>query len=301
MQYFSLRAGRHHPLPDAPECGLSRPLLSAGHSSSRRCTTPPACTPEWPVGRSGGASSEMGTRPRARAPPDERSRRSWARLWLVGWFSGTCCRTAVRREPLSYVLVARDGSLLGARIAEDGQWRFPALVPCRRSFAGRSIVFEDKRFVHHPASTGSPSRAPRSNLRAGRVVSGGSTLTMQLARLVARQASSAAVTWPRLARHCWRCASKCRYPSTRSWRCTPVMRLSAATWSASKRPHGATSAAHPCDLSWAEVATLAVLPNNPALVHLAAQSRNGSEPGVTSCCIACTQAGDSPIWICSWR
>ena len=37
------------------------------------------------------------------------------------------------REPLSAVLLARDGALLGARIAADGQWRFPEpeAVPAR--------------------------------------------------------------------------------------------------------------------------------------------------------------------------
>ena len=31
----------------------------------------------------------------------------------------------VFRAPLSYVIEARDGTLLSARIAADGQWRFP--------------------------------------------------------------------------------------------------------------------------------------------------------------------------------
>ena len=47
------------------------------------------------------------------------------------------------------------------------------------------LRFEDKRFYHHlgvdPIAI---VRAFLSNLRAGRVVSGGSTITMQLVRMV---------------------------------------------------------------------------------------------------------------------
>ena len=47
------------------------------------------------------------------------------------------------------------------------------------------IALEDRRFAEHPGvDLRAMARAARDNLRAGRVVSGASTLTMQLARLV---------------------------------------------------------------------------------------------------------------------
>ena len=87
-------------------------------------------------------------------------------------------------SPVSPVLEARDGTLLGARIAADGQWRFPARASVPWKFRRALIVFEDKRFDRHSGLDGlAIARALRLNLGQGRVVSGGSTLTMQLARL----------------------------------------------------------------------------------------------------------------------
>lgn len=91
-------------------------------------------------------------------------------------------------EPLSSVLLARDGSLLGARIATDGQWRFPEATTVPKKFQQALIAYEDKRFWQHPGVDPlAMARAIRLNWRKGRVVSGGSTLTMQLARLATTQ------------------------------------------------------------------------------------------------------------------
>jgi penicillin-binding protein 1C len=91
-------------------------------------------------------------------------------------------------QPLSAVLLARDGSLLGARIANDGQWRFPDLETVPDKFRQALITYEDKRFAHHPGiDLLALARAMRLNWHEGRVVSGGSTLTMQLARLATTQ------------------------------------------------------------------------------------------------------------------
>ena len=48
--------------------------------------------------------------------------------------------------PLSYVAEARDGTLLSARIAADGQWRFPPRAEVPVKFRRALILFEDKRF-----------------------------------------------------------------------------------------------------------------------------------------------------------
>jgi penicillin-binding protein 1C len=170
-------------------------------------------------------------------------------------------------SPESYVLEARDGTLLGARIASDGQWRFPPASRVPEKFRRAIVVFEDKRFESHSGIDGlAIARALRLDLRAGRVVSGGSTLTMQLARL-SRESSErtlgAKLVEALLALRIETAYGKDEILALYAGHAPfggNVVGLEAAAW----RYFGRDPAA----LSWAEAATLAVLPNNPALVHL---------------------------------
>ncbi len=86
----------------------------------------------------------------------------------------------------SVELLDRDGRLLRAYTVADGRWRL-ALPPDRvdPTYIAMLLAYEDKRFHDHAGVD------PRSMLRAvlqaawnGRVISGGSTLTMQVARLL---------------------------------------------------------------------------------------------------------------------
>jgi penicillin-binding protein 1C len=173
------------------------------------------------------------------------------------------------REPLSAVLLARDGSLLGARIAGDGQWRFPEMEQVPERFAQALIHYEDRRFRRHPGIDPlATARAVRSNWRAGRVVSGASTLTMQLARQVVQQGG----------------ARQSRGYFSKGWQALLALRLECSyskdellALYASHAPFGGNvvgleAAARryfgrdPAQLSWAESATLAVLPNAPGLI-----------------------------------
>ena len=87
-------------------------------------------------------------------------------------------------DPDSAVLLARDGTLLGAQIAWDGQWRFPAGGSVPEKFATAITTYEDRRFRYHPGVDPlALARALYVNAREGEVVSGGSTLTMQVARM----------------------------------------------------------------------------------------------------------------------
>ena len=175
--------------------------------------------------------------------------------------------------PESYVLEARDGTLLSARIASDGQWRFPPRSSVPAKFRRALLVFEDKRFERHSGIDGlAIARALRLNLRAGRVVSGGSTLTMQLARL-SRGAEQRSLS-NKLAEAALALRIEASYAKDEILALYAghapfggnVVGLEAAAWRYFGRdPHS---------LSWAEAATLAVLPNNPALVHLA-RNREG--------------------------
>ena len=168
----------------------------------------------------------------------------------------------------SYVLEARDGTLLSARIASDGQWRFPPQAAVPRKFRRALMVFEDKRFEQHSGIDGlAIARALRLNLQAGHVVSGGSTLTMQLARLSRRgderslaNKLSEALLALRIEASFDKDEILALYAGHAPFGGN-VVGLEAAAWRYFGRD--------PDTLSWAEAATLAVLPNNPSLVHLA--------------------------------
>lgn len=86
----------------------------------------------------------------------------------------------------STVIRADDGTILRAFVATDGQWRFH-VTPEEVSpvYLQELLNFEDRAFYHHPGINPlALARALVQNLKAGSVVSGGSTLTMQVAGLI---------------------------------------------------------------------------------------------------------------------
>jgi penicillin-binding protein 1C len=87
-------------------------------------------------------------------------------------------------EPQSTVFLDRDGNLLGAKIAADQQWRFPERNEVPDKFRKAIIAYEDRYFYYHPGfNPVSIARAIFQNIKKGRIVSGGSTLSMQVIRL----------------------------------------------------------------------------------------------------------------------
>lgn len=89
-------------------------------------------------------------------------------------------------EDRSVTVSDRNGRLLRAFTTEEGRWRLPlALADVDPRFIALLKAYEDKRFDRHqgvdPASL---ARAAWQIVRHGRVVSGGSTLSMQAARLL---------------------------------------------------------------------------------------------------------------------
>lgn len=168
--------------------------------------------------------------------------------------------------PYSPVLYDRGGALLGAAVAEDGQWRFPSRGPVNPKFAEALIAYEDRRFRFHPGvDPFAIARAAAQNLRSGKTVSGGSTITMQTIRLM-RGGRKRTLTEKGieafLALRLELGRSKNRilelYAANAPFGGN-VVGLEAASW----RWFGRASD----DLSWAEAAALAVLPNGPGLVH----------------------------------
>lgn len=170
------------------------------------------------------------------------------------------------QDPTSVVVEDRNGNLMGARIAADGQWRFPYNDSVPEKFKIAITTFEDKRFFAHwgvdPVSMG---RAMKQNLTNGRVVSGGSTLTMQVARL-SRGMKSRSI-WNKLVEAVLAFRIELSYSKDEILAMYAsnapfggnVVGLDAAAW----RYYGR----NPYQLSWSEMATLAVLPNSPSLVH----------------------------------
>ena len=87
---------------------------------------------------------------------------------------------------MSVEVLADDGRLLRAFTVADGRWRL-AVDPGQvdPGYLGMLIAYEDRRFATHPGvDARALARAAWQALRYGRVVSGGSTLTMQVARLL---------------------------------------------------------------------------------------------------------------------
>ena len=89
--------------------------------------------------------------------------------------------------PVSTAVVDRDGQLLRPFTTDGGRWRLPVTVgEVDRHFIAMLVAYEDKNFeTHNGIEWSSMLRAAGQFLGAGgHVVSGGSTLTMQVARLI---------------------------------------------------------------------------------------------------------------------
>ena len=166
----------------------------------------------------------------------------------------------------STVVESAEGELLGARIATDGQWRFPPCDTVPKRLATALVQFEDRQFWWHPGvNPVALGRALLQNLHSGHVVSGGSTLTMQVIRLSRQKERT---VWQKLIESVLALRLELRYPKQRILALYAshapfggnVVGLEAAAWRYFGRPAS--------ELSWAEAATLAVLPNAPSTLHL---------------------------------
>lgn len=182
-------------------------------------------------------------------------------LWY--WF---CLPRPLFKDPTSMVLEDRAGNLLGARIAADGQWRFPEGDSLPEKFTQALIEFEDRRFFRHPGvDPRGLARAFNQNIRSGRIVSGGSTLTMQVIRMARKKKKR--TVWQKVVEIIQATRLELKYSKKKILALHAsnapfggnVVGLEAASWRYfGKSPHL---------LSWAESAMLAVLPNSPGLIH----------------------------------
>lgn len=107
-----------------------------------------------------------------------------ARVGFDRWVAATQLPPLIAET--SVEVLARDGSLLRAYTVADGRWRLNVgLDGVDPTYLQMLIAYEDKRFYRHAGvDPRAMTRAIWQALRNGRVVSGGSTMTMQVARLL---------------------------------------------------------------------------------------------------------------------
>ncbi len=183
-------------------------------------------------------------------------------LLLVWWFS---LPRELFKQPHSTVLTDREGNLLNAQVASDGHWRFPHTDELPEKYRIALVQFEDRWFYFHPGfNPFSLVRTFYQNLKARKIKSGGSTITMQVVRL-SRQGKPRNIPEKVIeiflaSRIEARYSKKdilLKYAANAPFGGN-VVGLQAAAW----RYFGHSQN----DLTWAEAATLAILPNSPSLI-----------------------------------
>jgi len=189
-------------------------------------------------------------------------------FWLVFlsgliyfWF---CLPRPLFNSSYSTALYSSDGILLSAVIADDQQWRFPELDSVPNKFGKALVAFEDSHFYNH-GGIYLPSllQALFENI-SGKRKRGASTITMQVVRMSrGNPPRTIAEKISEMARAMRLELTNSKeeilgYYASHAPFGGNVVGLDAASW----RYFGRT----PDQLSWAESATLAVLPNAPSLI-----------------------------------
>ncbi len=177
-----------------------------------------------------------------------------------------CLKNPLFQDPYATVLEDQKETLIAAKIATDGQWRFPKSDHVPEKFKQAILHFEDEYFPYHPGVNPlALFRALKQNLTSGEVVSGGSTLTMQVIRLSRKGKSRTyfekiveIIQAIRLELTHSKQEVLSLYTAHAPFGGN-VVGLDAAAWRYYGRPAD--------QLSWGEAATLAVLPNAPALIY----------------------------------
>ena len=110
-----------------------------------------------------------------------------------GWWVNSLGPAPLGRDlDYSTLVVDREGRLLRPFATSEGRWRLPATeAGVDPRYLDLLLAYEDKRFrSHHGVDPLALLRAAYLFVTNGRIVSGGSTLTMQVARLLEPRASA---------------------------------------------------------------------------------------------------------------
>lgn len=185
-------------------------------------------------------------------------------MWL-----GSLVKASYALDQFCYsaVLLDKHDAFLSAKVACDGQWRFPITKKLPETYKQALIFYEDKNFYRHfGIDPFALVRAFYQNLKNGKVISGASTISMQLARLCLKNKSRSIFT--KLEEMYLTIGFEFLYSKEKILQLysglapfgSNVVGLETAIW---KYYHKRLE-----DLSWAEAALFAVLPNQPSMLHL---------------------------------
>lgn len=164
------------------------------------------------------------------------------------------------------VVFDAEGQLVGGKIAADGQWRFPEIQETPEKYKASLLAFEDAYFYYHPGfNPVSIGHALWSNIKNKTVVRGGSTLSQQVIRL--QRSGKSRSYFEKFIELILATRLELGYSKEEILRLYAshapfggnVIGLEMASWK--------YFGLQPDQLSWAEAATLAVLPNAPGLIY----------------------------------
>lgn len=184
-------------------------------------------------------------------------------LWLLFLLADRLDPLPEVRASTAQTLLAADGTPLWRFADEHGMWRFPVTRHQVSPLYLQALIgYEDRWFYYHPGiNPVAIARAFWLNQREGRVVSGGSTLSMQVARIIEPHSR----TWQGKLRQMWRTLQlEWHYSKdeileiylNRAPFGGTLEGVAAASWSYLGKP--------PLELTPAEAALLAVLPQAPS-------------------------------------
>jgi penicillin-binding protein 1C len=165
----------------------------------------------------------------------------------------------------STLILDQNGEILSGKTSKDGMWRFPANESHPHKLEACILAYEDQRFYLHPGIDPlAILRAIKLNFSQRKKVSGGSTITMQLARLIYKDNPR---TFFYKAKEI---LLALRLELSFSKKEILNMYLSNAPFGGNVVGYEAASLRYfghsASELSWGEAAALAVLPNQPAMI-----------------------------------
>ncbi|WP_338514202.1 peptidoglycan glycosyltransferase PbpC [Pseudomonas poae] len=179
------------------------------------------------------------------------------------WLADRLWPLPLPQDDLARVVLAEDGTPLWRFADANGVWRYPVQTgEVSPYYLDALLTYEDRWFYEHPGVNPlSLVRAIWQNLTGARVVSGGSTLSMQVARLLDPHSR----TWHGKLRQLWRTAQL-------EWHLSKEqilnLYLNRAPFGGTLQGVAAASWAYlgksPAQLTHAEAAMLAVLPQAPS-------------------------------------
>ncbi|CDG88847.1 peptidoglycan glycosyltransferase PbpC [Xenorhabdus bovienii] len=184
-------------------------------------------------------------------------------LFAAAWLADKIWPLPLHNVKMARVVVGEDGSPLWRFADNEGIWRYPVtLEQVSPEYIQALLTYEDRWFYKHPGiNPVSLLRAAWQDIRAGKIVSGGSTISMQVARLIDPHPR----TFTGKFRQIWRTLQlEWHYSKDQILE----MYLNRAPFGGTLQGVGAASWAYlgkpPLELSPGESALLAVLPQAPS-------------------------------------